>query len=101
MFIFLLYIEEYFMTEEKKKDKPEKEEVKVKKIVDVLKKQNAKIKELEKSVTIIPQLEKAVNDLNRIIQQFLQAFNNHIHVASPTIVQSKDIVQDDELKDLE
>lgn len=95
------------MSEEKKTDKkskPEKEEIKVKKIVDILKKQNVKIKELEKNVAVIPQLEKSINDLNNILQQFLQAFNNHIHVASPTIVQSKQIVNeidDDELKDLE
>jgi predicted RNase H-like nuclease (RuvC/YqgF family) len=82
-------------TKETEPSQVKEEKVKVKKIVDVLKKQQNQIKKLEEQVSTIQQLNKAVNDLNSIIQQFLFAFNNHIHVASPTIVQSRDIQQQD------
>lgn len=54
------------------------EEIKVKKIVDILKKQQTQINDL---------IDK-YNNIYNVVQQIVDAFNKHTHIATPTIIQS-------------
>jgi len=85
---------------------PKKQETKVVKLIELVKKQKSQLKEVKTTLKTIEdqtkQLTQVVMQHDTNIKEIVNAFNNHIHIATPTVTIPKQLIQEeDEDLDLE